>query len=57
MIAWMSLHVLADSITAAELEALAAAKACAAAYLQGPAVVDRFLKQYAPWSYAIDVDH
>ena len=51
IVAWMCLRVEANSITAAELEALAAAHAFVSACLSGPDSLAIFFEQYVPWSY------
>ena len=51
MVAWMCFGVAANSITAAELEALAGAQAFVTAYLEGPETLRTFFEHYLPWSY------
>ena len=51
VVAWMCFKVVASSITAAELEALAAAQAFVIAFLDGPEATHSFFEQYVPWSY------
>ena len=52
MVAWMCFPVEADSITAAELEAAAAAHAFVSRYLDSPTLWSSFFNDYCPWSYA-----
>ena len=56
IIGWMCFDVSASSITAAELEAVAAAQAFAVTYLDDPAGLDMFLEHYTPWSYAVGME-
>ena len=56
MIAWMCFPVVASSITAAELEAVAAAQAFVSAYLDEPNGWQVFFEQYAPWSYSVSLN-
>ena len=51
MIAWMSFGVDADSIAAAELEAVAAAQAFITALFDNLAGCEAFFEHYSPWSY------
>ena len=57
LVAWMSLKIVAKSITAAELEAAAAAAAAAqefvATLLERPADVPSFLANYVPAQYDV----
>ena len=51
VVAWMSFGLSASSITAAELEAVAAARYCVAAHLENSGNWKQYFEHYHPWNY------